>query len=333
VIKQSTTISPQRTPITAPPARTPVSRLLLWPVSVGAVLASLLWSYWPTVSLLFKDWQRDQNYSVGQLVPLAALFLLWRDRAVLRNCRVRPCWWGIGVILLAEMAVFFGLQDFYESVERYAFVLAVVGLVLLIGGWQVFRQVFWILLLLVLMVPLPGRIHNTISGPLQTQATVGAVFVLELLGVTVARQGNVVLLNDSIKLAVAEACSGLRMLTAFVVVAAVLAYLVRRPRWQKAILLASSIPVAIACNLIRLVVTAELYLVADSKWAEGFFHGFAGIVMMPMALFFLLAELWLLNQLVTKQPVQATSTEGPPGDNVRHKRRHGGGKSSYQDGN
>jgi exosortase len=263
-------------------------------------------SYWPTVVSLFRDWQGDDNYSVGQLVPLAALYLFWHDRKKLARCEVKPCWWGLMVILVALAARLYGLVFLFESAERYSLVLAIAGLVLLVGGWQVFRQVFWILLFLFLMIPLPGRVHNMISGPLQGLATTLAVATLEMFGVTVVREGHTMLLNDKVPLAVAEACSGLRMLTAFVVVACVLAYIVNRPRWQKATLVLSSISVAIICNQIRLVVTALLFLAVSSKVGEKFFHDFAGLAMMPMAVLILVAELWILSRLVIEEKPERT---------------------------
>ena len=181
-------------------------------------------------------------------------------------------------------------------------VLAIVGVVILAGGADLFRRIFWILAFLFLMVPLPVRIHNMISGPLQDMASSGAVVVLELLGLTVTREGNVLLLNNHVSVAVAEACSGLRMLTAFVVVASVLAFVINRPGWQKAVLVLSSVPVAIVCNLDRLVVTSLLYLIVSSEVAEKFFHDFAGWTMMPMAIFILVGELWLMARLVTEEP-------------------------------
>lgn len=268
----------------------------VWGISL-LLLAALVICYWPVVVSLFRDWQGDDNYSVGQLVPLAALYLLWNDRKNLARCVVRPCWLGLVVILAAQAIRLYGLVFLFESAERYSLVLSIVGLTLLVGGWQVFRQVCWILLFLFLMVPLPGRIHNMISGPLQGLATTLAVATLEMLGVTVAREGHTILLNDQVSLAVAEACSGLRMLAAFIVVGFVLAYIVKRPRWQKATLVLSSIPVAIICNQARLVVTALLFLVVSSKAGERFFHDFAGLAMMPMAVLMLVAELWILSRL------------------------------------
>jgi len=271
-------------------------------VAALALLGIVIWSYAQTIAPLVREWMEDDDYSVGQLVPLAALYLLWHDRKKLAQCRMAPAWSGIAVILLAQIVRVIGFAEMYESIERYALVLTIVGVVLLVAGWQVSRQLVWILLFLFLMVPLPGRVHNMIAGPLQNLATAGAVMTLELLGIMVSQEGNVMVLNDNVPVAVAEACSGLRMLTAFIVVASVLAYIVKRPWWQKAVLVVSSIPVAIICNLIRLVVTAILFLVTSSQVAERFFHDFAGWTMMPLAVFMLLGEMWILSRLVTEDP-------------------------------
>ena len=147
------------------------------------------------------------------------------------------------------------------------------------------------------MVPLPGRVHNMISGPLQNMATTGSVFLMEAFGIRVSQQGNVMMLNQDTPLAVAEACSGLRMLTAFVIVAAFIAYMVKRSRLQKAVLLVSSIPVAVICNIVRIFVTAVLMLKISSEAADKFFHDFAGIVMMPIAVMLMFGELWLMEML------------------------------------
>jgi exosortase len=186
----------------------------------------------------------------------------------------------------------------FESASRYALVLGVAGLVLMVAGWQVFRRVLWIMLFLFLMVPLPGRVHNVISGPLQGLATSGSVFLLEAFGIRVSQQGNVVTLNGTTPLAVAEACSGLRMLTAFVMVAAFIAYMVKRSRGKKAVLLLSSIPVGVICNIVRIFLTALLMVLVSAAAAEKFFHDFAGLVMMPVAVLLLFGELWVMDKLI-----------------------------------
>ncbi len=275
----------------------------------GLILAVVLlvgitaWSYWPTMADLFATWQTDEDYSAGQLVPLVVAFLFLRDRKALREYPFAPCWiGGSALLILAEIGRVYGFLSFRSSPERYALVFIVAGLVLLVAGWQVFRRVLWILLFSLLMVPLPSLLHNLISTPLQKVATTGSVFLLEVFGIPVSQQGNVVTLNGDTPIAVAEACSGLRLLMAFIIVAAFIAYMVKRPRWQKGVLLLSSIPVAVVCNMVRIFATAVLMLYVNAEVAQKFFHDFAGYAMMPIAVMLLFSEIWLLDRIIVPEP-------------------------------
>ena len=90
-------------------------------------------------------------------------------------------------MLAAQGVRLFGMAFLYESLERYSIVLSLAGVILLVRGGEVLYRVRWIVAFMLLMVPFPGRIHNLIADPLQTLATDGAVFMLELLGVAVVR--------------------------------------------------------------------------------------------------------------------------------------------------
>jgi len=270
----------------------------LWLPVFAAMLGLLSWSYWPVLVSMWRDWQDDPNYSAGQLVVPAALLLAWHDRRALLASRIRPCWWGLGLLGLALAARLFGLVFLFESAERYSMMIAAGGVILLIGGRELFWRSRWILVFLALMVPLPGVVNNRVAGPLQDYATAATEFVLEIFGVVVTREGNVLSLNDNTPVGIAEACSGLRMLTAFLLVAGAFAYIIDRPRWQRLVVLASSIPVAIVCNVARTSITAGLYLLVNSETAEVFFHDFAGLLMMPLAVALVMGELWLMKTLV-----------------------------------
>lgn len=266
------------------------------------LLAITGWSYWRIMTSLLGEWQAGDDYSAGALVPLVAAFLVWRERKALDHCVLEPCWWGgIALLISAQAARIYGLLFMSQSIERYSLVLAVAGLVLMVAGWQVLRRVLWILLFLSLMVPLPRPVHNLIAGPLQRLATTGSVLVLEAFGAQVDQQGNLVMLSENTPVAVTEACSGLRMLTAFVIVAAFVAYMVKRPRWEKGVLLASSIPVAVICNIIRIFLTATIMLYGSVELGEKFFHDFAGLVMMPAAVLLIFGEIWLMDKLIVPE--------------------------------
>lgn len=167
---------------------------------------------------------------------------------------------------------------------------------MLFGG-LFFRRFFTVWLFLFLMLPLPNRVQSAITLPLQSWATSSAVFCLEVFGYEALRDGNVINIGDT-AVAVAEACNGLRMLTAFFVISALVVLLVRRPLWEKLLLLASALPIALFCNTIRLVATAIALTVIEGQGWEMAFHDFGGLVMMPVALGLVVFELWFLGKII-----------------------------------
>lgn len=263
------------------------------------LLVVFLWSHWPIFQDLWAFWQNSPDYSVGQLVPLVLIYLVWADRKALGRLPVRTCWGGLALLVFAQGVRFFGLLYMYGSLERYSLILTLAGIILFFFGPAVTRRMIYMFAFLVLMMPPPRYVHNHVALPLQNLATSGAVFGLEFLGYLVERQGNVLRLSDETTVAVAEACSGLRLLTAFIVVAATLAFIERRPPWQNGILVLSSLPIAILANILRLIVTILLYEHSGSEVADRFFHDYAGWSMMPFAIVVLLGEIWLINRLVT----------------------------------
>lgn len=271
------------------------ARVVVWG---GALLTGLfVWSFWPTIAELVEFWRGNDDYSVGQLVPLVAVYLVWRERGKLAATALRPNWWGLAIVGVGLALRFGGLYYAYASAERLALVVMISGVILLVAGWRVWRHLIWVQVFLLLMLPLPQRVHNLISLPLQDWATALGLFGLELLGFFVAREGNILYLNDNTTLMVAEACSGLRMLTAFIFTAAVLIFLVQRPAWHKVAILLSSIPVAVLANGLRVLVTAIFVHFSQDPALEQHFHDLAGLLMMPLAIVVLLGELKLLAVL------------------------------------
>ncbi|GAF76945.1 unnamed protein product, partial [marine sediment metagenome] len=141
-------------------------------------------------------------------------------------------------------------------------------------------------------------VQSAVTLPLQHWATSSAVFCLEMVGYEVVREGNVINIGDA-SVAVAEACNGLRMVTAFFVIGGLVVLLIRRTWWEKLIVLVSSLPIALLCNTMRLAITAVFFTVLQGDYWETIFHDFGGYAMMPLALAAVIGELWLLTKLTT----------------------------------
>jgi exosortase len=263
------------------------------------VLAAFLWSYWPTFVELYGVWRRNDEYSAGLLVPFLMAYALWVRRRDFDHVVVRPAVLaGIIIFLMAQAVRGLGLYLLFGSAERLSILLSVMAIALLLLGWAVLRKLAPALLFLCLMLPWPNRVQAALAVPLQRWATTSAVFCLESAGYEVARDGNIIKIGDT-SVAVAEACNGLRMITAFFVISGLVALLARRAWWEKLFVLLSSLPIALLCNTLRLTVTAVAFTFLKGESVEKVFHDFGGYAMMPLALALVVGELWFLARLTT----------------------------------
>jgi exosortase len=286
-------------PVWAKPDKGKILRLL----APSLLLIAFLWSYWPGLTDLWKIWLRSDEYSSGLLVPFLAVYILWSRRQTITQCRIKPSIIGVFILLAAATLRLFGLLFMYGSAERLSIALSIAALVMLLYGWQLFKKIATILLFLCLMLPWPNRIQAAVSLPLQRWSTSSAVFCLELIGYEIMQEGNIIHIGDS-TVAVAEACNGLRMITAFFVISGLVALLIKRAWWEKLIILVSSLPIALLCNTVRLAITAVFFTVLEGEYWEKMFHDFGGYAMMPLALAVVVAELWLLAKLTIPPETQ-----------------------------
>ena len=264
--------------------------------SLLIIFFAFLWSYWKDISDLWNIWMRSDEYSSGLLVPVLAGYIVWLRRKNIFSTPVKPSIWGAFLFILAQAMRLFGLFYLFGSAERLSIVFSIIAVVLLLFGWRILLKTSTILLFLFLMLPWPNRIHAAISLPLQQISTSSAVFCLEVLGFDILREGNVIHIGNSV-VAVAEACNGLRMITAFFVISGLVALLVNRTWWEKLIVLVSSVPVAFICNTLRLTITSIIFTWIEGAYWEKIFHDFGGYAMMPLALGVIVAELWLIDKL------------------------------------
>jgi exosortase len=161
------------------------------------------------------------------------------------------------------------------------------------------------------MVPLPWKVKTMLSDPLQTIATHITTYTLQTLGMPALREGHIIVIND-FRIGVVEACSGLSMLVVFFALSTAVAIVINRPLGDRIFIFLSAAPIAVASNVIRIIVTALLYLWVGKEAGDRFFHDLAGWFMMPLALLFMWLELKLISLVLVEpeeeiSPVQARS--------------------------
>ena len=134
-------------------------------------------------------------------------------------------------------------------------------------------------------------------------------------------EGNVIIVGAD-TLEVARACNGLSMLLSFVTLITATVLLVRRPIWERVVLLASAIPIALISNILRIAVTAWCYHRFGRATGDKLAHDAAGWAMMPLALALVYLELRVLSWLF----VEVEEVEAPV-DRLAQGSGTGSGKS------
>lgn len=262
----------------------------------ASVTALAIATFAPILYYMALHWKSDANYSHGFLVAPLALYFAWERLPQLKQAPIDPTWWGVVPLLAGSLALTVGRLGVELMSMRIAFVLTLIGILLLTLGRSPSRILAFPLLFLFLMVPLPQSLVNVIAFPLQLTAANLAVGALHRLGIPVLLEGNVIHLAET-QLFVAEACSGLRSLMALSTLGVVFAYFFRKNFFERAILIASTIPIAILVNAFRVGLSGYLTHRYGSGAAEGTIHQLEGFLTFGLAFAVLLLEAWLLKAL------------------------------------
>jgi exosortase len=271
---------------------TPLMRSLVRQGPLVAVIGVL---YGPTLVNLCKDWLHNPDYSHGFFIPPIAAAYLWQKRFTLRSLPTKPANSGLLVALLSQGIFILGFLGADLFLERISFLVLVTGVILYVFGWRTLQQASFVLLLLLLTIPLPRVVFNSVAGPLQLAASSMAERVLDVLGIPVLRDGNLLHLSTQ-TLSITEACSGIRSLATLVTGGVVVAYFLPVRWWVRTVFVLSSIPIALGVNALRVAGTGVLGQAWGEKWASGFLHLFSGWVVFVFACCLLLGEHRLLQR-------------------------------------
>lgn len=258
---------------------------------VGALLVAL---YWKILHAMVIQWWDDPNYTHGFLVPLFSFYLVWRQRAVLRELPRSGSLLGIPVILLGVAVLYLGDLGADNFLMRTSLIVILAGLVLFHLGRPILRSILFPFAFLFFMVPLPGVIFYSVTFPLQHLAARQAAWTLDALGVPVFLDGNIIQLAQ-LSLGVTEACSGIRSLISLFAGAAAWAYLFLPLGWSMVFFVAATLPITILANAARVVLTGLIGQSFGVEYASGFFHEFAGLVIYAFAFACLLGTYSLIR--------------------------------------
>lgn len=264
--------------------------------------------------LLFYNWFLTQHghskgngdWSHAYIVPLVSLYLLWQHREQLANLRTSTFWPGLipmmtGIVSYVYFVV--GIPNHFG--QGLAMILTLFGLVLLMLGPKAMTWCFFPIAYLACGITLPEKVMTMMTWPLQQFAAKASYVVLNVIGVTTDIAGTQITVYDSSMnahpLNIAEACSGMRMVIAFIALGVAVALVGTKMWWKRVVLLSLGAPVALLINVARVVVlgVASLY---DPRWAGGQAHMFIGTLLLLPGFVLFMGVLWCMHKAIPETP-------------------------------
>ena len=268
-----------------------------------AVIAGLIyWFFNNQIYGVVNRWA-DPSWSHGFLIPLFSLYFLNQRKNEILSVTPRPSY--IGLFGLISCIFFFFINRSYFHIgyfQQLVVLAAIFSCILLLGGWVLIRHTWLPTLYLFFAIPLPEVLYKKVTIPMRIFASQIAEAILNIVPDLNAKSSGVVIdivykgqpLETSLN--VAEACSGMRLLMAFLALGVAMAYLHKRPMWHRFVLLASTVPIAILCNVVRVTITCFIYI-WKAEYAQGIYHDMLGMLMLPLAFGLYGGLAWFLSNL------------------------------------
>ena len=221
-------------PVSAPPTGLPFARIAWF-------FVLLLILFFPVVKPMVSEWATDDNMGHAFFVPVVAGYIVWKEREHILAAPVKPFWGGLAVVLWGSFQMILGFLGADFFVARTALFITGIGLIWTLAGTAVLKRLAFPLFLLVFMIRLPLFLYQQITFPLQILASTVAAHALQWIGIPVLRDGNVLELPSQ-RLAVVEACSGIRSILSLAFLSFAYSYFFDHRKWMRIVLFAAAIP-------------------------------------------------------------------------------------------
>jgi exosortase len=270
--------------------------------SVFLILAALaaLAAWRPLAATFSLAWSDDQYTQILLILPVVAAltYLEWPISGGFSFANLRAA-----SVLVAALAIGLFVEWKFASLpadQRLALSMCLLILAWIIAflvcfGAQAARKMLFPLCFLFWIVPWPHFFLDRIVTVLQHWSADSARALFAIFGVPVTQDG-VSLTIPGITLVVAEECSSIRSSLMLLVTTMVLAQLLLRSPWRKAIVVAAVIPLSAAKNGLRIFVLGILGTRVDPDYLTGRLHREGGIIYFLIALLAIAGLLWILRR-------------------------------------
>ena len=272
---------------------------VIWLMAIGLAVMFL-----PTIYGLYAVnglWLDDQH-SHGPIILGISLWLLWKrwgETPDLDDLTPSPVFAWLCLIIAGLLYVPGRALDIIYF-ETGAFVWALTGMILMVGGVKLLSTLKFPLFFMLFMIPLPNTLIGPLTGAMKIAVSAATVTLLGWADLPVARSGVVISLGQY-QLLVADACSGMRTLFMLEALGVLYLNLVHySSRLRNIVLPILIIPISFTANVVRVVILSLITYYLGNEAGQGFLHGFAGMILFLAGLLMMLGADNLLRLLSAK---------------------------------
>jgi exosortase len=280
-------------------------------VALAGVVVTLSLLYFKPFIDIVGIWLHDGNVSHSLLLLPMMGYLVWERRSRLAATPRRPAAFGLAMVIASLVVLLLGTAGVEFFLMRTSAVGVIIGAIVFLAGWGWLRILAFPISLTALVIPIPPVIFYQLTFPLQVMATKFGVFVLRLAEIPVLREGNVIWLAHT-KLEVTEACSGIRSLLALLSVGILYAYFAESRSLPRTLIAASTVPIAIIANGLRIAGTGLAAQYVGPWAASGFFHAFQGWAMFMVSIAMLISVAATVRRIGNAKSAVASSQSLEP---------------------
>ena len=276
--REGVTLVPRAPPAEISADLKPGTRMRRWLWLVPFLLA-----FAPTFHWLVARWT-DGIFRNGHgiFMPFIVGYFVWEHlkQDTDPEPRASPVGWLFLGTALALLVLDSAIHS--ELLSGAALVLALPGIALLTLGAKRTRGIAFPLLIAVFMLPIPAGALSRLYMVLRTMTAIVSAHLVPLFGVSVERDGTLLHLPHS-AVEVADNCSGFATLYAGILAAIVLAHMTRSP-WRRVTVLLAAVPLALACNFVRVSVLVILVHFYGPHVLETQIHPLSGMLLFVLVI-------------------------------------------------
>lgn len=253
-------------------------RIVLWLLGI-----ELLVLYVPTLIWLWGRWTFSVWHNAhGLLIPPVVAYFVYQELKKRPHLPTSSSPWGFAFLVPAMILQALDAGMHTELLSAASIVVALPGLALLLIGADRTRAIAFPLVFLAFALPIPLGLTENIHLALRHLATAGTSAVVPLLGIPVFVEGtNLHMARGTLQ--VADACSGFSTLYAAMAVAFLTAYSTPSPS-RRALVLLGAAPIAVASNMLRVILLVVLVVWRGPEVLETFIHPLSGMMTFALAL-------------------------------------------------